>query len=97
MQIREHPKFQEFFAEVRDAVTKAKLLASIKRLAAGNPGKAKSLGEGVMELKIDYGPGWRIYYTKVGNEIVMLLTGGSKNGQQQDIEAAKKLAREIGR
>jgi putative addiction module killer protein len=50
-----------------------------------------------MELKIDYGPGWRIYYKQVGKEIVILLTGGTKNGQQQDIEAAKKLAREIGR
>jgi putative addiction module killer protein len=97
MIIRQHPRFQKFFGEIKDAVTKAKLLASIKRLAAGNPGKAKSVGEGVMELKIDYGPGWRIYYTKVGNEVVILLTGGSKNGQQQDIEVAKKLARAIGR
>lgn len=48
-----------------------------------------------MELKIEYGPGWRIYYTKVNNEIVMLLTGGTKNGQQQDIEVAKQVAREI--
>ncbi|WP_312547583.1 type II toxin-antitoxin system RelE/ParE family toxin [Massilia sp.] len=97
MDIRQHPRFQEFFGEVEDAVTKAKLLASIKRLAAGNPGKAKSVGEGVWELKIDYGPGWRIYYTKVGSEIVILLTGGTKNRQQQDIEAAKQMAREIGR
>jgi putative addiction module killer protein len=50
-----------------------------------------------MELKIDYGPGWRIYYKQVGNEVVILLTGGTKNRQQQDIEAAKELARKIGR
>lgn len=97
MDIRQHPRFKTFFGEVKDAVTKAKLLASIKRLSAGNPGKAKSVGEGVWELKIDYGPGWRIYYTKVGSEIVILLTGGTKNRQQQDIEAAKQMAREIGR
>lgn len=97
MEIHQHPRFQKFFGEVKDAVTKAKLLFSIKKLAAGNPGKAKSVGEGVMELKIDYGPGWRIYYIVVGTEIVMLLTGGSKSRQQQDIEAAKRLAREIRR
>jgi putative addiction module killer protein len=97
MDIRQHPRFKTFFGEIKDAVTKAKLLASIKRLAAGNPGKAKSVGEGVWELKIDYGPGWRIYYTKVGSEIVILLTGGTKNRQQQDIETAKQMTREIGR
>jgi putative addiction module killer protein len=97
MDIRQHPRFQKFFGEIKDAVTKAKLLAGIKRLAAGNPGKAKSVGNGVMELKIDYGPGWRIYYTQVGNQVVILLTGGTKNRQQQDIEVAKQLAREIGR
>jgi putative addiction module killer protein len=53
------------------------------------------VGEGVWELKIDYGPGWRIYYARVGNQVVMLLTGGTKNGQQQDIEAAQQIAREI--
>jgi putative addiction module killer protein len=58
---KHYPKFEEFFAEVKDAVTKAKLLASIMRLAAENPGKAKTVGEGVIELKIDYGPGSRIY------------------------------------
>lgn len=95
MEIRQHPRFQEFVGEIKDAKTKAKILLSVSRLAAGNPGKAKSVGNGVSELKIDYGPGWRIYYTKVGNEIVLLLTGGSKDGQQRDIEAAKKLVAEL--
>lgn len=91
MEIRQHPKFSEFISGIKDATIKAKILISVSRLAAGNPGKAKSVGGGVSELKIDYGPGWRIYYTKVGNEIVLLLTGGSKNGQQRDIDAAQKL------
>lgn len=95
MKVERHPRFQKFFAEIKDLGAKAKVLASITRLAAGNPGKAKSVGDGVWELKIDYGPGWRIYYTQVGNEMMLLLTGGTKNGQQQDIEAAKQLAREI--
>jgi putative addiction module killer protein len=76
MEIKQHPRFRKFFGEIKDAVTKAKLQFSIKKLAAGNPGKAKSVGEGVMELKIDYGPGWRIYYKQVSNEVVILLTGG---------------------
>jgi putative addiction module killer protein len=97
METKWHPSFREFFDEIKDAVTKAKLLASVRRLAAGNPGKAKAVGEGVMELKIDYGPGWRIYYTRSGEKILILLTGGSKNRQQQDIEAAKQIARELGR
>jgi putative addiction module killer protein len=95
MEIKQHPRFQEFISGIKDAKTKAKILLSVSRLAAGNPGKAKSVGGGVSELKIDYGPGWRIYYTKVGNEIVLLLTGGAKNGQQRDIEAAQKLVAEL--
>ena len=95
MEIRQHPRFSEFISEIKDATTKAKILISVSRLAAGNPGKAKSVGDGVSELKIDYGPDWRIYYTKVGTEIILLLTGGSKNGQQGDIEAAKKLVSEL--
>lgn len=95
MEIRQHPMFQEFYSGIKDATTRAKILLSISRLAAGNPGKAKSVGGGVGELKIDYGPGWRIYYTKVGNEIILLLTGGSKTGQQRDIETAKRLVAEL--
>jgi putative addiction module killer protein len=95
MEIKQHPRFQEFYIGVKDATTKAKILLSISRLAAGNPGKAKSVGGGVSELKIDYGPGWRVYYTTVGSQIVLLLTGGSKNGQQRDIEVAKKLVAEL--
>lgn len=95
MEIRQHPRFQEFYNGIKDATTKAKILAAVSRLKAGNPGKAKAVKGGVSELKIDYGPGWRIYYTKVGNEIVLLLTGGTKNGQQRDIEAAQQLVAEM--
>lgn len=97
MEIHQHPKFTKFFSEIKDVVTRAKILFSITKLAAGNPGKAKSVGKAVWELKIDYGPGWRIYYTRVGNDIVVLLTGGTKNGQQRDIDIARKLAEEIQR
>jgi putative addiction module killer protein len=95
MEIQKHPKFDEFIHGIKDVVTKAKVLSSISSLVAGNPGKAKAVGDGVWELRINYGPGWRIYYTRVGNKIVLLLTGGTKSGQQNDIDVAKKLAREV--
>jgi putative addiction module killer protein len=59
----------------------------------GNPGDSESVGEGVVEMRIDYGPGWRIYYTKVGNQVIVLLGGGSKKQQQADINAAKQRAK----
>lgn len=89
------PEFQQFLAEIKDVKTKAKLLMKITSLAAGNPGNSKPVGEGVIELKVDCGPGWRIYYVRVGERVVMLLTGGTKNRQQQDIETAKRLARAL--
>lgn len=97
MEIRQHPKYREFLNGIKDAKTKAKILLAVSKLKAGNPGKAKSVKGGVSELKIDYGPGWRIYYTQVENEIVLLLTGGTKKKgeQQRDIEVAKKLVAEL--
>lgn len=95
MKLEQHPRFQQELNEIKDVKTKFKILASITRLAEGNPGDSKAVGEGVVELKIDYGPGWRIYYTRVGEKILMLLSVKSKKRQQQDIEAAKKLAREV--
>jgi putative addiction module killer protein len=95
MEVEQHPRFQQELDEIKDAKTKLKILASISRLKAGNPGDSKAVGDGVVELKIDYGPGWRIYYIRVGTKILMLLSVKSKSRQQQDIEAAKKLAREV--
>jgi putative addiction module killer protein len=93
MQLRKDPKFDEFFAEIPDEITKGKITARITRLMLGNPGNSEGVGEGVVELKIDYGPGWRVYYVKVGNEIIVLLGGGSKKQQQSDIDAAKERAK----
>jgi putative addiction module killer protein len=64
-------------------------------LEEGNPGDSRAVGDGVQELRIDYGPGWRVYYIRVGKQILLLLSGGSKNRQQKDIDAARKLAREL--
>jgi putative addiction module killer protein len=86
MEIRRHPKFDDFLRNLKDVVTKAKVLSSISNLAAGNPGKAKAVGEGVWELRIDYGPGWRIYYTRVGDKIVLLLTGAGRTSSRRTLK-----------
>ena len=67
----------------------------IERLAEGNPGDVKPVGEGVSEMRIDYGPGYRVYYRKSGRTIVVLLAGGDKRTQSKDIEIAKRLARNL--
>ena len=70
-------------------------MVRVERLAAGNPGDVKSVGEGVSEMRIDYGPGYRVYFTRRGNEIVILLVGGDKSTQDADIKTAQELARNL--
>jgi putative addiction module killer protein len=93
--IKELPEYTAFFAGVSDKLTRAKLLARILRLSLGNPGDSRSVGMGVFEMKIDWGPGWRIYYKEYGDEIVFLLLGGTKSTQQNDIDTAKGLAKKL--
>ncbi|HTR26695.1 MAG TPA: type II toxin-antitoxin system RelE/ParE family toxin [Terriglobales bacterium] len=82
--------FGRWLAEIKDARTQAKIVARIDRLAAGNFGDCKTLRGGLCELRIDWGPGYRIYYAVVGRECVLLLCGGEKRGQSSDIEQARK-------
>ena len=77
---------------MRDLVARARIQARIERLAAGNPGQHRVLKGGVSELKIDHGPGYRVYYTQRGSELVILLCGGDKSSQKKDIEMATALA-----
>lgn len=93
MEIKKDPKFDEFFDGIKDQLTKDKINANIARLSMGIFRNSEPVGEGVAELKIDFGPGWRVYYIKVGNQIIVLLGGGTKNGQQSDINAAKERAK----
>jgi len=79
--------------KLRDDRAVAKILEKIKRLAKGNPGDVKPVGEGISEMRIDYGPGYRVYYKNTGREIIVLLCGGDKTTQQADIANAKKIAR----
>ena len=78
---------------MRDVRARARVLVRVERLAAGNPGDVRPVGEGVSELRIDYGPGYRVYFKKQGRAIVVLLAGGDKRSQSRDIETALRLAR----
>jgi putative addiction module killer protein len=80
IEIRQHEQFVDFLASVKDK--------AVSRLALGNPGDYAPVGESVYELRIHLGAGWRVYYGKVGDQIILLVGGGTKNGQQRDIDAA---------
>ena len=80
---------------LRDISARARILARIERLAAGNPGDVRAVGEGVSELRISYRPGYRVCFVKKGQEIVVLLAGGDKRTQSSDIKTAVRLARDL--
>jgi putative addiction module killer protein len=94
-EIRETAVFTDWLSELRDDKAVARIEVRIRRLSLGNPGDAKSVGEGVNELRIDYGPGYRVYYKRHGDVIIILLCGGNKSTQHKDIERAKQLAKEF--
>ena len=84
--------FDKWFKNLRDKHAKARILARIKRLSGGNPGDCRFLGD-ISELRINYGPGYRVYFKDTGREIIILLCGGDKTTQQADITNARKIAR----
>lgn len=88
--------FMKWLDDLRDDKAVARISNRIDRLMFGNPGEVKSVGEGVSEMKIDYGPGYRLYFTKRGKVIVLLLCGGTKGTQERDIKRAIKMAMELG-
>jgi len=89
--IRETDAFSAWMSMLRDTRGKAKIAARIARLAEGNPGDVAPVGSGVSEMRIHFGPGYRVYYTKHGDEVVILLCGGDKATQDRDIKRAIKL------
>ncbi|HXI05916.1 MAG: type II toxin-antitoxin system RelE/ParE family toxin [Bradyrhizobium sp.] len=93
--IRETEEFSNWLNRLRDAVAKAKILVRIDRLAQGNPGDVKPVGEGVSELRIHHGAGYRVYYTRRGEQLIVLLCGGDKDSQDEDIANARKIASEL--
>lgn len=95
LEIRKTETFIRWLDGLRDIRARAKVQAKIERLAMGNPGDAEPVGEGVSELRIDYGPGYRVYYKRIGREVVVLLAGGDKSTQSADIKTALRLARNL--
>ncbi|MCY4285213.1 MAG: type II toxin-antitoxin system RelE/ParE family toxin [Thiotrichales bacterium] len=94
-EVRRTAVYAKWLDGLRDVRAKARILIRIERLAAGNAGDTRSVGEGVSELRIDYGPGYRVYFKKQDRTIVVLLAGGDKRTQSRDIETALRLARNL--
>jgi len=95
IEVRQTDEYSEWFVNLRDKQARARINARIRRLSLGNPGDVKPVGEGVSELRIDYGPGYRVYFLQRGREVVILLAGGDKRTQQKDIQAALELVRNL--
>src|SRR5579872_4578166 len=95
LEIRETEEFANWLEGLRDRVGKGKVLVRIQRLASGNPGDVKPVGDGISELRITHGPGYRIYYLRRGITLIILLCGGDKGSQEKDIAKARKLAGEL--
>jgi putative addiction module killer protein len=92
IEVRQTEEFSGWLHRLRDANALARIVGRLRRIEMGNPGDTKSVGHGILEMRIDYGPGYRIYYSYRGPQIVILLCGGDKRTQQRDIKRAQKLA-----
>ena len=93
--LRRTERFARWLDDLRDVSSRARVQARIERLAAGNPGDVAPVGEGVSELRVDVGPGYRVYFTRRGRAVIILLAGGSKQTQAADIKTALQLARSL--
>ncbi|MHB8762681.1 MAG: type II toxin-antitoxin system RelE/ParE family toxin [Coriobacteriia bacterium] len=95
IEIRQTDEYESWFDGLRDREARFRIIVRIRRLSLGNLGDVKPVGEGVSELRITYGPGYRIYIKQQGDTLVVLLAGGDKSSQKRDVERAKQLAREL--
>lgn len=95
IEIRQTDRYAAWIEDLRDDRARMRIEVRIRRLQLGNPGDVKPVGEGVSELRIDYGPGYRVYFTQRGDTLVVLLVGGDKRTQDRDIAAAIALARNL--
>ena len=95
IEVRQTDVFTDWFAGLRDSRARARVTVRIRRLSLGNPGDVKPVGGGVSEMRIDYGPGYRVYFVRRGDAIVVLLCGGDKRNQDRDIARALELAQEV--
>lgn len=95
MEIRKTETFADWLDGLRDIHARARIQVRIERLATGNAGDVRPVGHGVSEMRIDYGPGYRVYFTRHGRDVVVLLAGGDKRTQATDIKTALRLARSL--
>ncbi|MBP6002089.1 MAG: type II toxin-antitoxin system RelE/ParE family toxin [Pyrinomonadaceae bacterium] len=95
IEIRETVVFSKWLESLRDSTARARVQARILRLRHGNPGDVKPVGHGISEIRIDHGPGYRVYFIQKGQEFVILLAGGDKRTQQRDIQKALELANNL--
>jgi len=95
LQIRKTDVYAEWIDNLRDLQGRARILVRVERLASGNPGDVKAIGGGVSELRVHFGPGYRVYFTQRGHDIVILLAGGDKSSQSTDIQTALQLAKNL--
>jgi len=95
IEVRKTHLFARWLDELSDIQARARVQVRIERLAAGNPGDVEPVGEGVSELRINYGPGYRVYFKQSGRELIILLAGGDKRTQAKDIKTALRLARDL--
>jgi putative addiction module killer protein len=95
IEVRQTREFSAWLLRLKDANAVARIVARIRRMEKGNPGDSKSVGGSILEMRVDYGPGFRIYYVHRGAQIVILLCGGDKRTQRQDIKRAQTLAETV--
>jgi putative addiction module killer protein len=95
LDVRQTNLYAEWFSALRDRTAKARIDIRIRRLSLGNAGDVKPVGEGVSELRVDHGPGYRVYFVQKADVYIVLLAGGDKSTQEKDIRKAKALAREL--
>ena len=95
IEIRQTQVYVQWFNSLHDREARARIDTRIRRLSLGHPGDIKPVGEGVSELRIDYGPGYRVYFVQRGQTVVILLAGGDKRTQDRDIQTAWQLARDL--
>jgi putative addiction module killer protein len=95
IEVRKTEIFAQWIDALQDLRARARVLVRIERLASGNPGDVKPIGEGVSEMRIDSGLGYRVYFKKIGSKWIILLAGGDKNTQSKDIKTALQLSRNL--